>query len=472
MDLQTTTEDVRERYGWAAGDRVEVHIGDRMRWWSTRVAEALEGKRGIVEEVLPRYEIPCVGTGIGEAIPAFRVVLDEEVRIDDGRSFSAFHFRADELRAEELPARGRADYAERVERRRDRLENGAAKASAEAEGRFKRMHAMAGIIQGEPVKIGHHSERRHRRDLARMDRDLGKGVEAHRRSEALASAAEAVGTGGISSDDPEAVTKLRAELAELEARREHMKAGNAAWRKATPEARVAIAEQYGVSLGRLRAMASYGDGPYMGRVLFPSLTNLGANIRRVTARIAELSKGPPAFESIDGGWYQIEARTDLNRIAITADRRLPKETYLSLKSDGWRWSPKESAFLFHLNANGIMRAGWAHERLSKLEIETPVRERPALPVAPHDALGKNEIELTECEGWSVGDLVGATETLAIEWRLIGIADDSAWIPMRRAGGPIERIVKHSEGLWVSILVRLGDGGEWWAFPGDLVAVAS
>ncbi len=83
-----------------------------------------------------------------------------------------------------------------------------------------------------------------------------------------------------------------------------------------------------------------------------------------------------------------------------------------------------------------------------------------------ETVGKNELEVTEAEGWCVGDRVAATETLAIEWRIRGITDD--WIAGHRRGGPIERIVKHTQGLWTSILVRLDDGSTWWAFPGDLM----
>jgi hypothetical protein len=249
--------------------------------------------------------------------------------------------------------RGRADYADRLEARRERLENGAAKASAEADGRFAKVRQMAGIIQGEPVKHGHHSEKRHRRDLARMDTNVHLGVVASKKADSLASAAAAVGTGGISSDDPEAIEKLRAELAKLTAKREQIKAASKAWRKATTtEQREALIESIGVRESTRAAMRSLGSD----EKLVPSyvLTNLGANIRRIEARIAELSKPAPDFAPIlDGGWFRIVARHDINRIALTADRRVSEESYAHLKRSGWRWSPTEGSFLVGLHNRGV-----------------------------------------------------------------------------------------------------------------------
>ena len=481
-DFQATIQDVRERYAYAAGDRVEVEIGDRAKWWSASVAAALEGKRGVVEEVIPKYEIPCVGTGVGEVIPAFRVALDEEVRIDDGRTFSAFHFRADELRptpAEEPAPRGRADYAERVERRRERLETGAAKAGAEFDRRIGAAHRTLDVIpMGQPILVGHHSEKRHRRDLARAQANLRAGFAAKDRAEDLSRAADAVGTAGISSDDPEAVTKLRAELADLEARRVAMKAGNAAWKKAALDARPAIAEKYGVSLGRLNALTSYNDtgtgreGPYEVRALFPSctITNLGANIRRVAARIEELQKAPPTLEPIDGGWYRIEARPELNRIALTADRRLPKEAYLSLKSNGWRWSPTESAFLTNLTNRGIYNARDAHRVLSAIPSADPVPvPRGVEPPSRREPLESYEVEVrvTYDGAIRIGMHVGANAETSMHRTIAGIS--AATVEKWRAGGVVERIVEHETRDWVSVLIRYPDGSESWEWPSELEA---
>lgn len=57
------------------------------------------------------------------------------------------------------------------------------------------------------------------------------GFARLRKAEELARRAGAVGSGGISSDDPDAPDKLRQKVAELQARRDRMKQVNAHWRK-------------------------------------------------------------------------------------------------------------------------------------------------------------------------------------------------------------------------------------------------
>jgi hypothetical protein len=143
-----------------------------------------------------------------------------------------------------------------------------------------------------------------------------------------------------------------------------MKAANAAWRKCkTPEQREALISAQGVKESTRAAMMSLGQGD----ALFPSysITNLGANIRRIEKRIAELSAPAPTMDPIDGGWFHIEVRADLNRVALKADRRVSDESFRYLRSAGWRWSPNEGAFLWNLNNRGIHNARDAATVLSR-----------------------------------------------------------------------------------------------------------
>jgi hypothetical protein len=78
----------------------------------------------------------------------------------------------------------------RAEFRQERREGRAERLQDEASRRFDEAHRLASIMQGEPIKIGHHSEGRHRRDIARMDTNMEKGVLAHEEAEATLEAAE------------------------------------------------------------------------------------------------------------------------------------------------------------------------------------------------------------------------------------------------------------------------------------------
>ena len=80
---------------------------------------------------------------------------------------------------------------------------------------------------GQPILVGHHSEGRHRAALARSDSAMRKSIEGQQDSaEYYERKAQGVGQGGISSDDPEAVAKLRTELEQLQKAQGVMKAGN------------------------------------------------------------------------------------------------------------------------------------------------------------------------------------------------------------------------------------------------------
>src|SRR6266545_8421689 len=105
------------------------------------------------------------------------------------------------------PRKGKSmDYRAKQERRRQRLIERAERKDAEAQAaRAESDRITDAIPPGQPVLVGHHSEQRHRRDLARSDRAMCKSIDAAREAEQLRGRAAAVGTGGISSDDPNAL---------------------------------------------------------------------------------------------------------------------------------------------------------------------------------------------------------------------------------------------------------------------------
>ena len=68
-------------------------------------------------------------------------------------------------------------YADRVDAKRERLQVWAINASRASEARFNHgMGILSYIVPGQPILIGHHSERRHRRDLENVDRNMGASV--------------------------------------------------------------------------------------------------------------------------------------------------------------------------------------------------------------------------------------------------------------------------------------------------------
>lgn len=120
---------------------------------------------------------------IGQAAKALRAAgFKVAIEIDDatpGRPFA-------EAEAD------RYERAERAERRADYHDDRADACEAEATVRWDAERAIPDMIPpGQPILVGHHSEGRHRRDLARADGHARNGLEAVRRGEHHQDRAEA-----------------------------------------------------------------------------------------------------------------------------------------------------------------------------------------------------------------------------------------------------------------------------------------
>lgn len=222
------------------------------------------------------------------------------------------------------------EYEERIERRRERYAQRSEKKRAEAKAANDTARGILDHIpMGQPVLVGHHSERRHRRDLERVDRSTRKAIDADRAAAHYADKAENYGTHGVSSDDPEAVVKLRAKLTELETKRDRYKAHNK------------------------KARAEGGDQ-------LPSyvLKNLGANIRRYRKRLEELEKASERVESepIEGDGFRVEEDKGDNRVRFYFDARPDKETCRKMKGAGFRWARSVGAWQRQLNNAGVHAA--------------------------------------------------------------------------------------------------------------------
>lgn len=170
-----------------------------------------------------------------------------------------------------------------------------------------------------------------------------------------------VGTGGISSDDPLALDKLKLKLTKLEEFQNKMKAANAAIRmkdKAKGDDKLEALGYTPEEIAKLREPDCFG---YAGYPPF-HLSNNNANIRRIRQRIAELEKrqteaAPEGWE-FDGGKVVVNA--DLNRLQIVLDGRPDDDMKQTMKSHGFRWAPSQMAWQRQLTNNAI----WAAKKIT------------------------------------------------------------------------------------------------------------
>lgn len=251
-------------------------------------------------------------------------------------------------------------YEEKVERRRERLEAKADRLRGEGRSLYDRAHKMASVIPfGQPILVGHHSEKRDRNYRGKIHNTFGKAFETMKAGDEAAGKAASVGTGGISSDDPDAVTKLEAELAGLEAEQAKMVAVNKAFRKGDNAAVLALGVPASVlAIWNSPATSIWDKG-------YPSyrMSNNNANIRRIKQRIEVLKRNATreTKETLHNSGVRMVENAEENRVQLFFPGKPATEVRTKLKSYGFRWAPSTGAWQRQLNN----RAVWVAKELLK-----------------------------------------------------------------------------------------------------------
>lgn len=247
-------------------------------------------------------------------------------------------------------------------RRKQRLLEAADKQDEKANEAYARSdlsESASGIPLGQPILVGHHSEGRHRRAIAKAGRAMEQSIERSKQAKALRTKAEGVGQGGVSSDDPDAIEKLRAKLAELTISQDNMKTANRVIRKWLKKGvhRDAEGENVDHYLIEMSAIADHFtesmsrsliDPDHSGVVGFASyqLTNNNAKIKTTSDRIKRLEKEAEqeTKHHIFPGICEVIENTEENRIQFKFDGKPSAEIRKTLKSHGFRWAPSQDAW--------------------------------------------------------------------------------------------------------------------------------
>lgn len=283
---------------------------------------------------------------------------------------------------------GRSDYEERQAERIERYHELAEKREREATATHQEARQMAGAIPfGQPILVGHHSEKRDRNYRERIHNKFGKAFELDNKAKYWENRAAAAESGNaISSDDPNAIEKLKAKLDDLEQSQASMKAINKAWRaagKPSPEDSEGwseIAEHPDVDtepeqVEKLRIAYAQLLNWQGNSAPFPSysLSNNNAEMRRIRERIQSLEASAKA-EHIekDCGVCRYVENPELNRVQLFFDGKPSAEIRAILKKNGFRFSRRDgNAWQRHLNSQGKHAVQWALAEIKKLEQENP-----------------------------------------------------------------------------------------------------
>ena len=247
---------------------------------------------------------------------------------------------------------GREDYQQIQSERIDRMQSRAEKAEAASNSAYETSRKLADQIPfGQPILVGHHSEKRHRRHIEKIQNQATKSVELSRKADKLRSrVASAESNRTISIDDPDAVEALQEKLKGLEEMQERMKAVNKiiAAKPKNQQTAGKIEQLIALGLSEKSAITAF-EPDFMGRYGFASfdLSNNNARIRNVKERIEQLQKSAGLqYEKIEHDGFSVILDPSLNRVQIDFDsvekyRELCTEKGISLRKYGFVFSRRD-----------------------------------------------------------------------------------------------------------------------------------
>jgi Domain of unknown function (DUF3560) len=213
-------------------------------------------------------------------------------------------------------------YRERREAKADRLDGWAEKREADAGAVIERNRTYTGDIAFN-TQPGHIPLR------ARVIKQNDNAFASLNKARSMSARADGIRSQlaeAIYSDDPDAIDRLEQRIAELEQRRERIKADNARFRKAHAK--------------ELRTMTPYQRDQAMPHAGY-ELRNLAGNITRQRQRLAEARRdetvraAPVQSETArdDGGVHRITAA----REEIEYPDKPSAEIRAAIKAQGYRW---------------------------------------------------------------------------------------------------------------------------------------
>ena len=305
-----------------------------------------------------------------EAFLAYAAAHPEEVLASLSHEADTKVRELEQTHAELSKGLGRAPnpYQAKKAARLDRMRERAARLRSEANARETAARERASHIPfGQSILVGHHSEKRHRRDIELIQQGFGKAHELAKEAKALEERADrSERVGAISSDDPEAVAKLREKLTGVERDRERMTTANRAVRSASP--REAL---LGLGFSESLIQKALKPDP-MGNVGFPpyALKNAAAEAARLRERIRQLEAraARPAPTTLHGFGVRIEEAD--NRVRVVFDTKPDESTRAELKRSGFRWSPapvcQRDVRQSSADISVVMGGEWSTERAEAL----------------------------------------------------------------------------------------------------------
>ncbi len=231
---------------------------------------------------------------------------------------------------------------ERLERKLENRREWADKATERSRQRFDTAHRIADAIPfGQPILVGHHSERHARRDQERIHSNMSKGCELDSLSKHHDSKADGLEhqlNRSIFSDDTDAVTQLEARIKEREEEAARYKAINREIRKGDGWEQRINPPLTDAERKELLSLARCWSGVY--KPGFPPyvLSNLNGRIRADRERLKAIKVRQERQQKADAAPNGITFEETGEYIRVTFAAKPDRTILNSLKAAGFYWS--------------------------------------------------------------------------------------------------------------------------------------
>lgn len=242
----------------------------------------------------------------------------------------------------------------------DRYRNLASNARKESNYFFQKSSQMADAIPfGQPIHVGHYSEKADRNYRNKIHNTMGKSVEVDKKADYYERKAEAAeNNNAIYLEDEDSILKLEAKIEVLTQRQEMMKSANKIIRSNKLTDIEKVDKLKSLDIGERNAIALIAPDKF-GRVGFESwqLSNNNAVIRNTKQRLekAIALKAAESKESEING-IRIVENTEENRLQLFFPGKPDDDVRSKLKHNGFRWSPSNECWQSYLNRYQIDRA--------------------------------------------------------------------------------------------------------------------
>jgi hypothetical protein len=266
------------------------------------------------------------------------------------------------------------NYEENKQKRIDYAKGQIEKNKKQSNYFFEKAEKIGSFIPfGQPILYGHHSQKRHESDLKKIDTSMRNGVNAEKKAEYYADRVRAMEDNtAISSDDPQAIEKLKQKLTKLESLQQFMKESNKCIKKQNKEKFLSL--EYGTE----DLWVQLNSGATIWDIGYPHyrLTNNNASIRRIRQRITLLEReSKRQYREVTVKGVRVVENTIAGRLQLYFPDKPSYDIRQQLKKSGFKpceVEPDVWAWQRFLNNNSV----WAANNF--LETYTPT----VIPMIP------------------------------------------------------------------------------------------